>query len=69
MSGYYEINPAHPMIEAVLTVFSRGSADARLEGYCQFLYDQALISEGSRVKDPLAFTRFVNDLLVKDASA
>jgi molecular chaperone HtpG len=32
----------------------------------RLLYDQALIAEGSKVKDPLALARRINELLVKD---
>ena len=38
----------------------------KLEDYGRLLYEQAVIAEGSKVKDPLAFARRINDLLVKD---
>jgi molecular chaperone HtpG len=43
--------------------------DPRLETYTRLLYDQAVIAEGSKVKDPAAFARRINELLAKDASA
>jgi molecular chaperone HtpG len=64
-----ELNPAHPAVEAVQKVYAKDANDARLEKYGRLLYDQALIAEGSRVKDPAALARTVNELLVKDAGA
>jgi molecular chaperone HtpG len=32
------------------------------------LYDQAVVAEGSKVKDPLAFARRINELLVQGAA-
>jgi molecular chaperone HtpG len=63
-----EVNPNHPVLQTVQKLFERDAADARLERYCRLLYDQALIAEGSRVKEPAAFARLVNDLLIKDAA-
>ena len=63
-----ELNPLHPVVEAVYRMHDRNAKDERLDSYTRLLYDQALIAEGSRVKDPLAFVRTINELLVKDAS-
>jgi molecular chaperone HtpG len=63
-----EVNPNHPAIDAMLKLQSRDAADPRLEKYCRLLYDQALVAEGSRLKDPAAFTQRINELLAKDAS-
>ena len=43
--------------------------DARVESHARLLYDQAVIAEGSRVKDPVALARRINELLVRDAGA
>jgi molecular chaperone HtpG len=62
-----EVNPDHPVLDAVQKLFAANSSDARLEKYCRLLYDQAVIAEGSRVKDPAAFIKRINELLVNDA--
>jgi molecular chaperone HtpG len=62
-----ELNPNHPAVEAVQKLYAKDPADARLEDYSRLLYDEAVIAEGSRVKDPAAFVRRVNQLLAKDA--
>jgi molecular chaperone HtpG len=64
-----ELNPDHPAVTALQALLTRDAADARLESYCRLLYEQAVIAEGSKVKDPVAFARRINELLVKDATA
>jgi molecular chaperone HtpG len=62
-----ELNPSHPAVEVLQRLHAGDAADARLEKYGRLLYDEALIAEGSHVKDPAALARTVNELLVKDA--
>jgi molecular chaperone HtpG len=62
-----ELNPSHPAVEALEKLQARDANDTRLEKYGRLLYDEALIAEGSRVKDPAALARTVNELLVKDS--
>jgi molecular chaperone HtpG len=64
-----ELNPDHPAVTAMQKLVERDRADARLEKYARLLYDQAVVAEGSQVRDPLAFARLINELLVKDASS
>jgi molecular chaperone HtpG len=63
-----ELNPRHPAVEAVQKLHAQDAGSARLETYCRLLYDEAVIAEGSKVKDPVAFARRINELLVKDAA-
>jgi molecular chaperone HtpG len=63
-----EINADHPVIQAVQRLHTQNASDARLEDYCRLLYDEAVIAEGSKVKDPLALAQRINELLVKTAS-
>jgi molecular chaperone HtpG len=62
-----EVNPEHPAMRAMKELFSAHPAEERLEKYTRLLYDQALIAEGSKVKDPLAFSQRINELLARDA--
>jgi molecular chaperone HtpG len=64
-----ELNPGHPAVEAVRALFEKGGAGAQLEAYARLLYEQAVIAEGSKVADPVAFARRVNDLIARDAQA
>ena len=62
-----ELNPNHPTVAGIRGLFERKPDDPRLEGYCRLLYDQAVIAEGSKLKDPLAFAKRINELLATDA--
>jgi molecular chaperone HtpG len=62
-----ELNGKHPAVAALRDLYEKKPDDPRVEGYARLLYDQALLAEGSKVKDPAAFARQVNELLVKDA--
>jgi molecular chaperone HtpG len=64
-----EVNADHPAVQAMQRRFVKDAQDARLEIYCRLLYDEAVIAEGSKVKDPLAFAQRINELLVKDAAS
>lgn len=48
-------------------MLANDKGDLRLEKYARLLFDQAVILEGSKVKDPLVFAQRLNELLLKDA--
>jgi molecular chaperone HtpG len=60
-----ELNGEHPAVLALQQLFEKDGQDPRVESYARVLYDQAVIAEGSRIKDPAAFARRVNELLVQ----
>jgi molecular chaperone HtpG len=62
-----ELNPAHAAVRALRDLFARDAADARVEKYGRLLYDQAVIAEGSKLKDPVAFAQAINELIARDA--
>ncbi len=62
-----ELNPNHPAVAAMRDLHAKSPKDPRIDDYARLFYDQAVIAEGSEVKDPAAFARRINDLLVKDA--
>ena len=64
-----ELNPNNPAVEAVRQLHSHHPADPRVEGYARLLYEQAVIAEGSKVGDPSAFAKRVNELIARDARA
>ena len=63
-----ELNPDHPLMKIMTSIFTKDKNDPRLADYTDLLYDQALLTEGSPIKDPLRFTRLVSELMVKSAS-
>jgi molecular chaperone HtpG len=62
-----EINPSHPIFEAMNSIFHKDQKSSVLVEYINLLYDQALLLEGSKPKDPAAFAEAVTRLMVKDA--
>jgi molecular chaperone HtpG len=42
--------------------------DARVGAYGQLLHDEAVLAEGSKLADPSAFARRINELIAKDAA-
>jgi molecular chaperone HtpG len=62
-----EINPDHPLIDSMQRLFEKEQKSVVLKEYIDLLYDQALLLEGSRPKDPAAFAAAVTKLMVKDA--
>ena len=64
-----EINPAHPLFAAMNRVFESDRDSPLLKEYTSLLYDQALILEGSRPKDPTAFVQRLAKLMVDGMGA
>lgn len=64
-----ELNPDHPIMQVMATLFGKDKTNPRLADYCDLLYDQALLTEGSPIADPLRFTRLVAELMVADGKA
>lgn len=62
-----EINPEHPLIDSMQKLFEKEQKSVALKEYIDMLYNQALLLEGSRPKDPAAFAAAVTKLMVKDA--
>jgi molecular chaperone HtpG len=62
-----ELNPDHPVMQVLTDIYEKDRENPRLVDYCGLLYDQALLTEGSPIPDPLRFTRLVAELMVKAA--
>jgi molecular chaperone HtpG len=62
-----ELNGEHPTVAALNELYDKAPEDPRVELYARLLYDQAVLAEGSKVKDPAAFARRINELIAKDA--
>jgi molecular chaperone HtpG len=62
-----ELNPDHAILKAMADLHANDKDTPALGDYADLLYDQALLTEGSPIKDPLRFTRLVSELMVKAA--
>ncbi len=59
-----ELNPEHRAVQALRELYERDSSDPRVEDFGRLLYDEAVLTEGSKLKDPNAFARRINELIV-----
>ncbi|MFO0753677.1 MAG: molecular chaperone HtpG [Thermodesulfovibrionales bacterium] len=62
-----EINPEHPVLAAMEEIFKKDMNSRLLKEYIDILYNQAVLLEGSKPKDPGAFARSITNLMVKHA--
>ena len=62
-----EVNPSHPLVEAMQSIFDRDSNNPILGEYAGLLYDQAVLLEGSKPKDPAAFAKSIAKLMADNA--
>lgn len=60
-----EINPGHPVFDAMNAMLDDESKKDLLKEYTDMLYNQALILEGSKPRDPAGFARTVSKLMVE----
>jgi molecular chaperone HtpG len=63
-----ELNPDHPAVQALQKLHQADPADARIGTYAHLLHDEAVLAEGSKLADPGAFARRINELIAKDAT-
>jgi molecular chaperone HtpG len=64
-----EVNASHPAVSALWAVHENDPADPRIESYGRLLYEQAVIAEGSKLKDPAGFARRLNELMAMSLTA
>ncbi|HNI10804.1 MAG TPA: molecular chaperone HtpG [bacterium] len=60
-----EINPDHPLIGKMQMMFDADKDQPLLKDYTALLYDQALVLEGSKPKDPVLFAKRIAEIMVK----
>lgn len=60
-----ELNPGHAVVRKLREVHTADAEDSRVATFAQFLYDQAVIFEGSKLDDPSGFAKRINELLLK----
>ena len=58
-----ELNPDHPAVQALQKLYAGSPKDPRVVDHAHLLLDQAIIAEGSAVRDPAALARRINALL------
>ena len=59
-----ELNPDHPVVAKLKSIFDADAASPLVETYGKLLVDQATVAEGSAIADPAAFAKRMNAVLV-----
>lgn len=58
-----ELNPNHPVIEKMNQQLGQDDLKEKLEDYIKLIYDQALLTAGYKIKDPLGFSKRITSLM------
>ena len=64
-----EVNPDHELIARMKQLFAADRSSTQLKEYVGLLYDQALLLEGDKPRDPVAFARALSKLMAEGVSA
>lgn len=59
-----EINPNHPVIEKMNKIFESDEKNSKVSDFSELLHNQALLTEGVAVKDPVRFSKLITDLMI-----
>jgi molecular chaperone HtpG len=62
-----EINPDHQIFESMNRLFEKDKEIDLIKEYIALLYDQALLLEGSRPKDPVLLAKYISKLMIGHA--
>ena len=60
-----ELNAGHPTVSGLKAIFDKEPSDSRIQSFGRLLYEEAVLTEGSKLKDPAGFVRRVNELLTR----
>jgi molecular chaperone HtpG len=50
-------------------MYEKEKGSKKLADFCELLFDQALLTEGSPIRDPLRFTMLISELMVLEGES
>jgi molecular chaperone HtpG len=59
----FELNPNHAVVKKLQNLYAANPSDPKVEDTIRLLYDQAVLAEGSKLKDLTGFLRRINELI------
>jgi molecular chaperone HtpG len=59
-----ELNPEHALVSSMKKLYELEPESPKLGDFAELLYDQALLTEGSPIENPLNFTKKIAELMV-----
>ena len=63
-----EINPSHPLVESMSRIFENNKTSPALKDYAKLLFEQALVLEGAKPKDPIGLAKIMSRLMVEHST-
>ena len=60
-----ELNPDHPVLTKLQSLYEKEGSSAEIGQYAELLYGQALLAEGAIPEDPARFSSLVAELMVR----
>ena len=60
-----ELNPTHPLLGKLESLFERDQNASELADYAELLYGQAVLAEDGKLPDPARFSKLVANLMVE----
>jgi molecular chaperone HtpG len=63
-----ELNASHPLVASMQKLYDKDANSPKLGEYAELMYDQAVLTEGGMISDPLSFSKRVSDLMVNALS-
>ena len=64
-----EVNPGHPALTVMRRLHAQDKTHPKIGEYAELLYDQALLTAGLPLQDPLAFSRRVSSLMAAEGNS
>ncbi|MFO7821048.1 MAG: molecular chaperone HtpG [Lentisphaeria bacterium] len=61
-----EVNPDHPLLNSMNELVKDSKNEPKLKEYAALLYDQALLTAGMQIKDPVVFAQRVSNLMATE---
>jgi molecular chaperone HtpG len=62
-----ELNPSHPLVSKLQSVFRTNAEDPRIPRYAALLLGQAHLAESGELPDPVGFSKLVGELMLSGA--
>ncbi len=60
-----ELNPSHPLLPKLNAMIVKDKEDPALTDYAELIFGQAVLAEGSQLRDPAKFSRLVAELMTR----
>jgi molecular chaperone HtpG len=60
-----ELNPNHPLLPKLKAILEKDKDDPALGDYAELVFGQAVLAEGSALRDPARFSRLVAELMTR----